>query len=109
MPVAAVERDDDGVAHAVGRQPAPGLGHARVPGHEHRLAVVDDLRRAATRPRASAGSSDRVRRPAASSRTRATSSPSGPMNAAVARSDVQQLLGLAEDVAHDLVELDGAC
>ena len=33
------------------------------------------------------GSSDRDSRPAASSRTRATSSPSGPMNAAVARSD----------------------
>ena len=82
-----VERDDDGVAHPVLREPAPRLGHAGVPRHEQRRPLVDDLARAPSVSSGVAGSSDRDSRPAASSRTRATRSPSGPMNAAVARSE----------------------
>ena len=82
----ARERDDDGLAHLVLRQPAPRLGLPGVPGHEQRRPLLDDLARA---PSASSGvaapRTGTAGRPRPS-RTRATRSPSGPTNAAVARS-----------------------
>ena len=82
-----VERHDDGVAHLVLRQPSTRLRAAGVPRHEQRLRLLDDL---AEHPRVLRGAPappTAISRPAASSRTRATRSPSGPMKAAVARSE----------------------
>ena len=94
---------------AVGVEPGAASSRVRV-GHGRAAGGCPrhDLARAATGPPGPAASSERVSRPLAPSRTRATAPPAGADEDDLGALGVQQLLGLGQDAAQDLVDLGRA-